>query len=474
MSTVDLILFVVVVCGQPGVPPGVTADAALGEPHVDGTYGYSICPPKGWQVVRQRVAQGRSLALLRIVNAADQTRGGELTVRRMVMVRADAVGKVLDRIYHGLELEFADVKVLSQQVQEIAGRSGGLLAVTYWRDGIRQMRLHAIIERGSGAYYELLYGGPAAGRREREALFYLVLDSFRVLDDRLSETDLAEAVGAGRAWMSSLDADAVREAMLASQYLRIDVDGQACGYLHLSQEAGRSHGRDGVRVSERSWLFEPGGRVHRTQSNVFVSYDLGGGEWKTSATVLVPASERGRAFIENVLEEGLRSQQMVLSSQAHGLDRPVVQNPALQMPNTYIPRGLMRMLPQLIGDLSRPRRLAFVEFDHQRCDTVVRVVELKGRSDSAAGSAGGETFLIELYESPAGEPSKMHVDRAGRLVSVRIRNTTMVAAPEAALEKRFGRRVAEAGREMARLEEEHDRGARRFGPASRTKKSQRP
>lgn len=471
---VDLIFFVVVVCGQPGGLPGVTAAAALGEPHVDGTYGYSICPPNGWQVVRQRAAQGRSVALLRIVNAADQTRGGELTVRRMLMPRADAVGKVLDRIYHGLELEFADVRVLSQQVQEIAGRPGGLLAATYWHDGIRQLRLHAIIERGPGAYYELLYVGPSAGGREREDLFHLVLGSFRVLEDRLSKTHLAEALAAGRAWMSSLSADDFRGPMLASQVLRIDVDGQARGYLRLSQEAGRSHGRDGVRLSERSWLFEPGGRVHRTQSNVFVSYDLEGGAWKTSTTVLVPASQRGRAFIENVLEEGLRSQQMVLSSQALGLDRPVVQNPALQMPKTYIPRGLMRMLPLLIGDLARPRRLAFVEFDHQRCDTVVRVVELKGRSVSEVSPTAGETFLIELYEAPAGEPSKMHVDRAGRLVSVRIRNTTMVAAPEAALEKRFGRRVAEAGLEMARLEEEHDRAVRRFGPASRKKKSPRP
>jgi len=459
--------------GQAG-PGGGVSDAQLADPYVDGSYGYTIRPPEGWHVIRQRVPEARGVTLLRMVHQIDRKKIEELLLKQTSTTRQAPMGEMLREIHHALQLEYSNVEVLSQQVQEIAGRPGALIAATFWREGYQWLRLEAIIELRPQQYYVLLYNGPAERRPRSEPLFHFVLGSLRLIKDRLSPAEMDKALTVGKQWLADISAEDMRKAIIPEQYLKIMLDGAPIGFVRIQQGPGTSKGNDGIRIRERGWTFESDGRIRRLQSNMFVSFDRHSEKWKTSVTTLVPAEGMRPAYIENALEEGLRTQDVLLTSQAYQIGQPVTENPAREVPDTYVARALVRMLPQLIGDLSRPRWLAFVEFDHQRVDMVLRVVELKGVGNPTAGAMRDKAYRIEQREGLAGEPSILYVDEEGRVLMVKAGRLTMLPAKAAALEKLFEARVTAADREMARLEKEYEDRQRRFVPRRRSKGQQKP
>lgn len=381
------------------------------------------------------------------------------------------MAETLEQAYHGLELEFSNVEILSQQVQDIAGRPGAYLAASYWYEGIKWLRLQAIVEVGPREHMVLLYNGPIRGpirsQQEREPLFQQVLASLRLLEDRLSRAELEAALAAGKRWLSAIDEERLGKAILPEQFLKFELEGKPVGFVRIGQSSARSKGSAGVRIRERGWMFDGDGRLRRLQTNMFVSFDQHAENWKTSVTTLVPATAAGPAYIENALEEGLRARGVLLSSQVYQLSRPVKENPAMEVPEAYVSRVLARMLPQLVGDPATPRRLAFVEFDHQREDVVLRIVTLKGAAKLPGGGTRGKVYLIEQQEGVAGEPTKLYVDDAGRILRLEAGRLTLVPVKAEVLEREFASRVAAAEREMARLEREYTEQQRRFRPKRR-------
>jgi hypothetical protein len=463
MVALSLLILAAVSCGQAD-PATRKADDRLADALVDGSYGFSIRPPKGWQVIRQRSPERRGVVLLRMMNRTARNRTEELTLKQTSTMRDVPMGEMLEKLHHALELEFSSVEVLSRQEQEITGRQGGLLATRFWRDGFRWLRLQAIIRLRPQSYYILLYNGPAEGRERSEVLFHLVLASLRLLEDRFTRPELEAALSAGQQWISSLGAEALTEAIVPERFVKFEVGGEAVGFVRIREAQGKSKDRLGVRIQERGWLYESGGRVRRRQSNMFIRDDLQAEKWKTSVTTLVPSAGSRSAYLEIALEEGLREDDVLLTSQVYGWAQPTVQNPSLTVPQAYLPRGLAGMLPRLVGDLSTPRRLAFVEFDHRRAEMSIHVVEMKGVGELPDGGTGREVYLIEHYEGPAAEPSSLYVDEAGHLLLMKAGDLVGRPAKAEKLERLFAGRVSAAEREMARLEREYEEAERRFAP----------
>jgi hypothetical protein len=364
--------------------------------------------------------------------------------------------------------------MLSQQVQEIAGRPGGVLAATYWRGGFLWLRLEAVIKVQARRHYVLLYNGPAEARKRSEPLFHLVLASLRLLKPHLSRAELDEALKAGATMLAGIGAEDLRKAVVPEQIFKFVLDGKTVGFVQIRQDVTTMKDRSGVRIREGGWMFEPDGRLRRVQANMFVSEDLREGNWKTSVTTLIPARGAQPAYLENAMEEGLYQQDALLTSQAYHLSDPVTENPPLRVPEAFVSLAVVRMLPRLVGDLSKPRRLAFAQFDHQRVGMVIRIVELKGAGDLPTGVTRGKVYRIEEREGPTGEPSNVYVDEAGQVLLVKSGKLTMVPASAEALERPFESRVAAAKREMARLEKEYEEQERRFMPRHRPKDKVRP
>ncbi|HVP12650.1 MAG TPA: hypothetical protein VMV94_15850, partial [Phycisphaerae bacterium] len=197
------------------------------------------------------------------------------------------------------------------------------------------------------------------------------------------------------------------------------------------------------------------------QSIMFVSNDLQQERWKTSVTTLLPVEADKPERLDNAWEEGLRNRDVLLTNQTYRLDEPAKENPSLRPPKTYIPRPIVRLLPRLVSDLSKPRRFAFTAFDHQKAGFVLRIVELKGACDPPEGVAARQVFQINEREGFA-EPSSLYVDESGQLLMMKAGNLTMMPAKREDVEKLFSSRVATAEQSMDRLEKQYQDSQQRF------------
>ena len=116
------------------LPAQTRADARrLAEPYVDGSYGFSIRPPNGWRLVRQRVPERRGATLLRMVQSLGGGNTHQIVLKHTTTTRAVPMNDMLREVADTLSLEFSEIDIHSQQVQEIAGRPGGYISATMTR-----------------------------------------------------------------------------------------------------------------------------------------------------------------------------------------------------------------------------------------------------------------------------------------------------------------------------------------------------
>ncbi|MFH1417773.1 MAG: hypothetical protein ABII12_05735 [Planctomycetota bacterium] len=470
MTVLLALMTVANVLGQTGESLGRPFGKLTEQPYVDGTFGFSISPPEGWLLNNERAAAGRNTTLLRMTYQLAAGREQGISVQQMLMVDEIPMSEMVQRISHAMELESSNVKILSQQTQRIAGRPGAVLTAAFWQGGFEHLRLQAVVEASPRTYFILVYTGPVELRADIEPLFHLVLGSFRLLGGQLGEKEMKAALSAGATWLATLDEGKLRQALVPQQFLQVRLDDRVVGVVSIQQEAytrerrvGKHVQREpGIRIRERGWTFHEDGRAVRTQTAMFVSSDLLTERWKTSVTTLLPADGAMPPRLENTWEEGLRSGDVLLTSQARSLGEPPKQNEAIRVPKTYISRLFVRLLPRLLDDLAKPRHLAFTTFDHQRTDLIVRVVELKGQDTRPDRRFGGKAYRIDEREGSAGEPSSLFFDETGRLLMIRTGNLTMLSSDRDDLERQFADRIAEAEEEMARLEAAYEQDQQRF------------
>ena len=108
----------------------------------------------------------------------------------------------------------------------------------------------------------------------------------------------------------------------------------------------------------------------------------------------------------------------------HG-ERAAEANPALELPETYIPRAIIRLLPHLVDDLADKKSYAFVTYDHGRRGLVARVIKCQGEDSSSGIASKGGVYRLDDREGLAAEPSKLYVDRSGRTLRVEAGPLTM-------------------------------------------------
>lgn len=436
------------------------APQGLAEPIVDGTYGYSIRPPSGWQVSRQRQAEprgfilgSRDVTLLRLFDVIQPGQAQQISLRQCAAPRKATMAEVFRDVSAALHLEFNDVRILAQQTQEIAGRPGGVLAAAFKTGGVDSIHIQAIVEIAPAQYYVLSYEAPAAHRDRGEALFHQVVAGFQVLGEIADKDRVRADVERASAWLKSITAEALGRAVLPESYLLIEDGGKPVGFVGMKQSSVvRAEGGAGIELHERGWYFNGEGGARRSDLLMFISKNREHETWKNIVATLSPAQTGRPQRLDIAEEEGLRRRDTLLTSQCYEVGRSPSSNPPLQLPESYIPRGIIRMYPRLVGSLEQPRRMVFGHFDHTRAGLVLLVEEIKGAVEPPADiAAGDKVYLIEEREGLAGVPSKIYVNAEGEVLFARVGDMTMKRTTQAELERLFLSRVRSAERTM----EEH-------------------
>jgi len=461
VTTCGVLILSSIWLGQTSSPTPVPADG-LADEYVDGTYGFSIRPPLGWHLIRERVPERRGATLLRMVEPSRTVEHDPIVLRHTTTTKSVPINDMLRDVCKTLQLEFARVEIHAQQVQQVAGQPAAYLSATFLDGGAQRLRLMGIVEAAPGQYFLLIFNGPSDARDRIEPLFQNVLASMRLLSDRLSGDEMQTALDAGAQWAAGVAAQAIRSALLAEQHLTVSVDGKPVGYVTVWQRPARWKKRDGFEVVEEGWTFHENGAARLLRSRMFISEDLVHERWWTSVTTWTPARGDRLEHLDNTFEEGLRDRQFLLTGQSYSLSRPQRENPPIEVGKTYISKALIRLLPRMAGDLHKPRNYAFVAFDHTRAGLILRIVEFKGLVEPPNAGIKGKVFRIDEREGATAVPSTLYVDETGRTLRVQARNLTMRPAKRSELERQFGDRIAEASRAMARLEKAHRKNASRF------------
>ncbi|GMU33376.1 MAG: hypothetical protein AMXMBFR20_12480 [Planctomycetia bacterium] len=460
MICLSLVLHCLLIAQQPAQPP--VAGGPLADPIVDGSYGFSIQPPSDWRIVRQRVPERRGVTLVRMIHPISAGQAEEIVVKQTTTTQSVAMDEMLKQVAHNLELEFSGLEVQSQQLQPIADKPGAILAATFFRDGVRKLRLQAIIRHKPQSYYVILYDGPASSKQTSEPLFNLVVNSFRIIGGDLEDQQLTTALEEGESFLGSIKPDQLRRAIVPEEALQFEYKGKVIGFVLLRQSEDVRDGKPGVAMKERGWTFEADGNARRLQTNMFLSFDLSSESWKTSVTTLVPEQRDRPTYLEVTLEEGLRAGDILLSNQSYSLNQPATENPPTKLPATYISRILARMLPRLVSEISSQKILAFVTFDHSRAGLIAKVVDFKGKSELPTGAARGPVFRVEDRERLAANPSAIFLNEKRQAVLIEAGDLKMTPTTAAAMEKQFGSRIVEAEARMAELEASYNKDAERF------------
>ncbi|MEK6643411.1 MAG: hypothetical protein AABZ08_05835 [Planctomycetota bacterium] len=462
MMFYSLVASFVILWGQS--PPAKPAEAtpALADAYVDGSEEFSIRPPAGWQLNRQRIPDGRGITVLRMLGPFTTGPTEEISVRRVDVPDRRTPEKMLRLTADSLGLEFSEVRIASQQLQQIAEKQGGFVSAAYGHEGMVWRRMEAFVEVGPRSYLVLTYNGPLTTDTSRESLFQLIVSSLTLLKRTIGDAELRDALAAGQEWMASLTEGQLKQALVQPYYLRMEMGGRAVGFVAMESSEFVLDKRLGIRMLERGWTFDTGGRARSLDHSMFLALDFQNERWRSNSFTLIEATPQAGGRLECALEEGLRIQDRLSSGQSYACGAPATQNAALKLPKTYLSRVLVRLLPRLVKELDKPRRMAFTTFDHLRGDLVILIADFKGERPLPSGDSKGKTYRIDEYEGLASEASSLFVDAEGKTVFVQAGKTTLRPAEKDELEREMAARVADADRMISEIGQRYSEDQDRF------------
>lgn len=455
---------------EPATPASTNTLTGLAEPILDGSYGYTVRPPTGWQVRRIRSRVGSAVTLLEMLERPGPYQSHTISVQRTTGLEGEKIDAVLERYFEGIAAGYAEANVEPPRPRTISSKPGVSIAATYMADGERMLRIQAGVEVRPRQFLMLLYQGPASLRGTAESAFDRVLDSFTLVPDAYDAAALRAAGEEGIVWLKNVGGSSLKKALVPETYFRIESEGKVIGFMAVAENEIEHDKRPGIEVRERFWTFLPDGVVQRIQTNAFISLDLRNEDWKDSACTLIPGKLGEPNRMLATLEEAVRVDNTLLSTQAYSLDQGSTANPPFQLPPTYLSRPIARMFPRLTTRLDKPRLIALAVFDQARSDIVMRIVELKGEEAVPGGSkTTGPTYRIDQRDGPASPASTTYVDENGIVLLIKAGGMTMRPTTREAVERLFTDKLLKAEKAMAAEEAKYQKESGRFSGQSAPK-----
>lgn len=447
----------------PTPTPTAGTFAGLAEPLLDGSYGYTVRPPTGWQVRRMRSRMGSAVTLVEMIERIGPYQSHFMLVQRATGLEGEKIDAVLQRYFEGIAAGYAESNVEPPRPRTISSKPGLSIAATYMADGEKTLRIQAGVEVRPQQFLMLHYQGPASFRATAEATFDRVLESLTLVPDAYDANALRAAGEEGVVWLKNVGGSSLKKAVVPETFLRVESEGKVVGFMAVAEIEVERDKRPGIEVRERFWTFQPDGVVHRIQTNAFISLDLQYEDWKDSICTLIPAKGDQPNRMLATLEEAVRVDNTLLSTQAYAVDDAMTTNPPFQLPPTYLSRPIARMFPRLTSRLDKPRLIALAVFDQARSDIVMRIVELVGEEAVPGGSkAEGPTYRIDQRDGPASPASTTYVDENGLVLLIKAGTMTMRPTTRDAVEKLFTDKLLKAEKGFAAEEKKYQKDSNRF------------
>ncbi len=447
----------------------------LAAPYIDGTFGFSIRPPADWMMLRERKANAVGVTVLRLHLQIAQGILAEISVRICQTNKAVTVESTLDELAAGIKKDMPNPVIAEKAVRTLGGKPSGYLAASFVLGGQPTTLLETIIQARRSEYYLIQFSGPTSVAPQLEPIYHAVVGSFRMLEDDSTNELIRDALLAANDWMNGLSTARLESIKRVETWMGVHRAGKLIGYMQIVSDVtdmptivsagdpARSRKISGVGVFEQGWTFEPDGSAQRVVNEMFLTPDRALERWKQTTLIWSPASGKTSADVNVAVEEGALESGKLFTSQRFGAAAASIPNDPEKAPKTYVPRALVRLLPQLIGDLGKRRLLAFHEYDHEAKGLALRTVEFRDPVKVKVGPAAGKTyFVLREREGLSGPPTDIYVNESGRIVKIVTGLTMLKVMRREDLEREFLPRVEAAEKGVGEVEREYNQYRDRF------------
>jgi hypothetical protein len=281
-------------------------------------------------------------------------------------------------------------------------------------------------------------------------MFDIMVDSFQVVHSEVSSEILDGALRRGQELLGRIPSIRLAERLDVDAYLLMRRGGQDVGTAHIREYPETRNGKDGVRVSERGWMFFQDGVYHYIRNDYFISEDLMSGMFEMRVRVVTPATKDRPITVIEHLERGVRENDKLILSYTELIGDTSLTNDVLEVTGTYVPMALQRMLPR-IAPLDEPELYAFSSYSSTRKGMVLRTLRVLGPIGPAAGGSTSIAFKVEDSEGMIPPVSELFLDERGFVSKVIAGSDTVLRTTRAETERLFGRRIRQAREELTRL-----------------------
>jgi len=434
-----------------------TADA-LDAPYVDRSFGFSIRPPAGSGIFREKQFVGK--ADVELVRFAQAERRWYLSVRLSNTSRPLDMKMIVDGITERLS-KFDSVKVLRGESARISSREAVRYAASFSNKGIGGLRQQAVIRVKPTEYLAIIFITSLGDAKEAERLFERIVGSFELMRTEMRDQQMTEALERGKSLLQKLAGDRLEAEKLArkERYLRFTQDGKEVGFIEVCERAVAEGDWPGIEFLKNVWVFMPNGSITYLQNTMFLSNDLTHERWENRLAVLNPAGKKGEPRLATFdFESGLRQDNQLLVKYASAPNSDKMLDKAIQVEKSYASISWDLLFARVV-DLKKVDLYAFSSYDTARRGLQLQAYRVTGSKRMVIGGRPMTAFRIEESEGLLPPINEIDVDENGLVLRVVApgAGTEMVATTRVYVDAKYGDRVKETLATFDRLAKERSK-----------------
>lgn len=420
----------------------------LAERFVDPSFGFSIRPFADARINRHKITD--PLGGYQLVEFVHRTRPWLLFVQ---LNRSNQSMRPLEFV-DGLRAFWASqhrgIETHGRSERKIAARQGAV-----WNGRYREITggwsiFEAAVRINATEFFRITLKTPTTDEDTARALFDVIVDSFELIHSDVNSKTLQDAMRRGHELLKPDRAIRLRDNADPDAYLIVRRGDENLGFAHIQEFAETRDGKPGLRITERGWLFPTEKSFHRIRNDYFVSEDSRSSMFETRLLVFSPPAENRPAVAAEQIERGIRENDKLVLSYTEELGDTILVNDLLEVDGTYLPMGLVRILPRLVT-LDRPELFAFSSYSSARKGLVLRTFRVMGRPAPEQAAHARIAFIVEDSEGITPPASKIYLDQHGLVRQIIAGRDKVTRVNASRIEKLFGPRVQEARQQLARL-----------------------
>lgn len=433
----------------------------LDQPYVNGSYGFSIRPPAGCTIFREKQVNESDVEIVRFGLPGPQW---SLNVRFTTTTRPLDAQTIIDGLTEKLgnpddpklARQQVDFKVLRGEPAKIAGRDGVRYTCSFTAQGMGWIRQQAVVHFEDNTYFTLVFITPLANRELVEPLFDQIVDSFKILRDERARERIKKALERGtmllrQAADGELD---ISNKLVEDNYVRCLVNGQEIGFVRIREQfllLGQSNKDDqprglqrrGVHVRQWGWLFSPDGSITHLENDMFLALDLSFERWDNRLYVLPSEQADPNPRLQITLENAVRESDQLGVAYLPKPNALEKRDQLMTVEKSYASAEWNLLFPRLV-DLTKPELYAFSSYSSDTRGLVLKTLEVKGPTTVLIDGTQMAAFEIEDSEGLLPPASQIYVDASGKVLRVVASPIEMVTTTAKYVNDNYTKKVTEA------------------------------